>query len=301
MASVPPWQPDEAVKACPICGASFTFFYRRHHCRKCGRVVCGECSSQERSYLVGSYVVSPPSQVFLESPHVPHRTCDVCVEELDMIQYALEGGDNFRTSLRHRHTNPGILEFEVAKSNDVRETTNSVSSAPIAEDESNYCPICNARLSSLSEVDKERHINDCLERNQFLGSPEAARSPNRMLVYRLPKDFKGFHIKQRKIKNRPETVNAKAGSYDSMGVGSLHEQEGAGSDNAIEAQETAEEYMDDGDDVDSINECCICLEGFGPDDKVGRLECLCVFHYKCITDWFRKKGPGECPVHAVHA
>jgi len=48
------------------------------------------------------------------------------------------------------------------------------------------------------------------------------------------------------------------------------------------------------------NECVICLEELKPGDKVGRLECLCVFHYKCIKDWFNKKGYGECPVHFLH-
>ena len=47
------------------------------------------------------------------------------------------------------------------------------------------------------------------------------------------------------------------------------------------------------------SECVICLEELEPGDKVGRLECLCVFHYKCIKDWFNKKGYGLCPVH-VH-
>lgn len=47
-------------------------------------------------------------------------------------------------------------------------------------------------------------------------------------------------------------------------------------------------------------ECVICLEDLKPGDKVGRLECLCVFHYKCIKDWFNKKGYGECPVHFLH-
>ncbi|GMF05485.1 unnamed protein product [Ambrosiozyma monospora] len=48
------------------------------------------------------------------------------------------------------------------------------------------------------------------------------------------------------------------------------------------------------------NECVICFEEFKPGDKVGRLECLCCFHYKCIKAWFMKKGDNECPVHTIH-
>ncbi|KAH3662132.1 hypothetical protein OGAPHI_006313 [Ogataea philodendri] len=51
--------------------------------------------------------------------------------------------------------------------------------------------------------------------------------------------------------------------------------------------------------VNEDNECVICFEEFNVGDKVGRLECLCCFHYKCIKDWINRKGACECPVHAV--
>lgn len=49
-----------------------------------------------------------------------------------------------------------------------------------------------------------------------------------------------------------------------------------------------------------LDECVICFEEFKQGDSVGRLECLCVYHERCILDWFARKGAGECPVHAVH-
>ncbi|KAK5781663.1 phosphatidylinositol-3-phosphate-binding ubiquitin-protein ligase PWA37_004559 [Arxiozyma heterogenica] len=57
-------------------------------------------------------------------------------------------------------------------------------------------------------------------------------------------------------------------------------------------------------------ECPICFEQMLPGEKVGRLECLCVFHYHCIKSWFVKKsqqvaaieginkiGKNFCPLH----
>ena len=65
--SVPPWQSDSDVGECPVCGRTFGFLFRRHHCRKCGRVVCGECSPH-RITLPRSMIVYPPGTELLSSP-----------------------------------------------------------------------------------------------------------------------------------------------------------------------------------------------------------------------------------------
>lgn len=36
--------PDEEKDKCMVCGAKFTMWNRKHHCRNCGRVICGTCS-----------------------------------------------------------------------------------------------------------------------------------------------------------------------------------------------------------------------------------------------------------------
>jgi hypothetical protein len=38
------WVKDSDVKQCQDCGLKFTVLQRRHHCRKCGKIVCGPCS-----------------------------------------------------------------------------------------------------------------------------------------------------------------------------------------------------------------------------------------------------------------
>lgn len=57
--ALPRWQPDEEVTHCPICGDPFGYWVRRHHCRKCGRVVCNKCSPH-RITIPYQYIVRPP-------------------------------------------------------------------------------------------------------------------------------------------------------------------------------------------------------------------------------------------------
>jgi FYVE zinc finger len=56
---LPKWQPDSQVAECPICGRQFTFWFRKHHCRKCGRVVCASCSPH-RITIPRQFIVHPP-------------------------------------------------------------------------------------------------------------------------------------------------------------------------------------------------------------------------------------------------
>ncbi|KAH8815236.1 FYVE zinc finger-domain-containing protein [Xylogone sp. PMI_703] len=57
---IPRWQPDAEVTFCPICKTQFSFFVRKHHCRKCGRVVCNACSPH-RITIPYQYIVQPPN------------------------------------------------------------------------------------------------------------------------------------------------------------------------------------------------------------------------------------------------
>ncbi|KAL2284581.1 hypothetical protein FJTKL_08932 [Diaporthe vaccinii] len=56
---LPRWQPDAEVTLCPICHTQFSIFIRKHHCRKCGRVVCASCSPH-RITIPYQYIVHPP-------------------------------------------------------------------------------------------------------------------------------------------------------------------------------------------------------------------------------------------------
>ncbi|TQV92403.1 hypothetical protein V2A60_007096 [Cordyceps javanica] len=69
------WKPDTESSICddPLCKRSFTYFNRRHHCRKCGNIFCDSHSA----------LVLPLDQDANFNPRaVPSRTCNHCFEQV---------------------------------------------------------------------------------------------------------------------------------------------------------------------------------------------------------------------------
>ena len=87
------WQQDSDAPACSmmLCQKSFqksgpgafilflSSSHRRHHCRQCGRVVCGDCSKGAR-YLL-------PSHPSSSSRPALHRVCDACLHSTATFEF----------------------------------------------------------------------------------------------------------------------------------------------------------------------------------------------------------------------
>ncbi|XP_071084148.1 FYVE, RhoGEF and PH domain-containing protein 6-like isoform X2 [Haliotis cracherodii] len=67
----PLWVPDARVTMCMLCLGEFTITWRRHHCRSCGRVVCGYCSDNKAPLRYLKYKSA--------------RVCDDCFEKLEKV------------------------------------------------------------------------------------------------------------------------------------------------------------------------------------------------------------------------
>ena len=63
--NVPRWVPDEQSECCTYCRRKFTVQHRRHHCRKCGALLCAACTQ---------YKLDLPELFFKK----PVRVCVVC-------------------------------------------------------------------------------------------------------------------------------------------------------------------------------------------------------------------------------
>ncbi|KAF7220673.1 pleckstrin homology domain-containing family F member 2 [Nothobranchius furzeri] len=86
------WIPDQATTICMRCWVKFTATNRRHHCRKCGFVVCNQCS-KERELIEN---IHPTKEV---------RICKVCNEKVD-------DAENNQESNRHRGDSSGMHSSE---------------------------------------------------------------------------------------------------------------------------------------------------------------------------------------------
>lgn len=154
------------------------------------------------------------------------------------------------------------------------------SSSPV-QDKSLPQPTSPSSTSSSPRKDKRKHKGRSKTRpSQPLQDEESSRCPvcNRRFDVSLTESDREKHIteclKAAEFSGSPEQTHR----ANRMIVYKLPEKEAKG-----------------------LDECVICFEEFHRNDSVGRLECLCVYHEKCILDWFARKGAGECPVHAVNS
>lgn len=301
------WQPDSDAAECFLCQDLYTFFNRRHHCRKCGRVVCASCSSQIIKYFPNSPVLHAEGTLRAHA-HEYYRTCDECVDEIRMIRRALfepAAEENLglpESDFRPPLLAPSDLSIGSTAKYATRVTTRLMDLASSllkmdAQSDDNLCPVCGAELLTLYvrlakhdhrdlshtdyEAFKEAHISECLVAFDFNLDHQRLSSPpgplqmrNRMLVYNIPPI------------PRPKYEIIGGTSVDTL------RNEVCGLVNSSSTVQLEKDVTE--------NECVICLDDLKPGDKVSRLECLCVFHYVCIKDWFNKKGYGECPVHFLH-
>ncbi|KAL0234652.1 hypothetical protein PCE1_001688 [Barthelona sp. PCE] len=89
------WVPDEECELCTLCGARFSFFHRRHHCRRDGRVICSDCCQKD---------------VYVDSEYLG-RLCTLCMS-------LLESGRNIGVYLTYSHFITGkdpVLRMEVLR------------------------------------------------------------------------------------------------------------------------------------------------------------------------------------------
>ncbi|ORY96888.1 hypothetical protein BCR43DRAFT_440430 [Syncephalastrum racemosum] len=139
------WESDRQAAECRRCGRRFNFLVRRHHCRRCGQVVCDRCSSHRIHLPPEDIIQDPmvdPSHYPLIALH-PQRVCDACIR-LPVKQIA--------SSTASSSQRPAPMHMK---------RTGSTQSLMTE------CPVCGRPLLGMQKQDQENHLQQCLNK----GSP----------------------------------------------------------------------------------------------------------------------------------
>ncbi|XP_075087237.1 1-phosphatidylinositol-3-phosphate 5-kinase FAB1B-like [Nicotiana tabacum] len=116
------WMPDHSCRVCYDCDSQFTLFNRRHHCRLCGRVFCGKCTS--------NWVPAPSSEPRpLQDEWEKIRVCNYCFKQWEQGLAA-----SVRTQIAILHTStssPSATSFISFKTSGTGESSSiTVTSVP---------------------------------------------------------------------------------------------------------------------------------------------------------------------------
>lgn len=173
---IPTWEDDNDARECRGCSRKFTFFNRKHHCRRCGRIFCADCSSQRAHLSADELVIDPamPEMLLSESMGAS-RICASCHAERQLPP-ALRTLNNVLDMAREDAGGPYSVGDQSQQG--------PLSQVSSRASELNECPVCGATLAQLgSQSDQEAHVKTCLE-NGGGGSIQSGR----YIVYRLPSD-----------------------------------------------------------------------------------------------------------------
>ncbi|KDR84724.1 hypothetical protein GALMADRAFT_204421 [Galerina marginata CBS 339.88] len=158
------WKPDSSSTTCDnfYCRVPFSLFERKHHCRKCGGVFCGACTSRTTPLLDTSNLafLQPPRNVPLSefespiSPIVDSRVCDDCWDQIHGCPTTPHTPEVTRPSFKRVLSHPiTMLIFPVSSPSPSPETPSSpASSSPslsLSSDNFPPHPSFNRRSQSL--------------------------------------------------------------------------------------------------------------------------------------------------------
>ncbi|KAF8168369.1 FYVE zinc finger-domain-containing protein, partial [Crassisporium funariophilum] len=137
------WKPDSSSSMCDnfYCRVQFSFFDRKHHCRKCGGVFCSACTSRTTPLLDTSNLsfLQPPRNIPLSafesptSPIVDSRVCEDCWDQIHGCPTTPHTPEVIRPSFKRVLSHP-ISMFKLPLSpNPHVSASSSISSSPISE------------------------------------------------------------------------------------------------------------------------------------------------------------------------
>lgn len=289
------WQPDESATTCPLCSTAFSWWYRKHHCRRCGRVVCGYCASNFCT-LKAAAIVRPPGEttpapelaqprltLLADGPTSPTgsaqgqtlaesfistdaveevRCCDACFSHLEQERCRRMLGLDI-----------GSLDPRAAAQL-IRDVSTPSGAAMLATPPPSYTHL---QLGTPSRV----HA-DVVHGRRRRSSHEAQAT--------VGEATHGRHHGGRRRRS-----GASAAVLENIPAAISADQ--AQSTTQIVPLRFVAFKLTLSDKVIG-DECPICFEEYEEGQHAARLECWCVFHERCIMAWRdTRDGTHGCPLH----
>lgn len=309
----PAWQKDEDVSQCPICESGFTWWYRKHHCRSCGKVTCADCSANQ-SLLPKARVCQRPQTPLIEDLRHPvtrvastrrgsatslqrqqarrdssHeeqqpegvelvRTCDVCFSRLEQERCRRTLGIDL-DALEPRLAALMIRQHTAGLSGTAR-------AAPVID--------AAAAPASTASTRTPRRIPQPRTTHSPPPSYGTASAATQTTAHGHHRRSRARHSADGAGSSAPSRHATVAGSQTTTTTTAAP---------AIASPVTVAPlryapFTVAGEDKICGEECPICFEEYEPGTKAARLECWCVYHLACITAWRDSKGgAGRCPLH----
>lgn len=138
------WTNDNEVSQCTICSNEFTILRRRHHCRSCGRVMCGKCGKE-----------ATVDELFGPKPQ---RLCTLCLAEL------------------HNLVDAQSLNSSTSSANGIVEIDEAMPSLSLSFPDESISP--RNKRSSIQLLAPQRSISSSkISTASAIGAPQTSSSP----------------------------------------------------------------------------------------------------------------------------
>eukprot|EP00940_MAST-03C_sp_MAST-3C-sp2_P002038 g2038.t1 len=172
--ATPEWQPNASSSHCTLCEKTFSLMHRRHHCRKCGCLICSACS--RRRIIV----------MEVNGGKRPVRVCDNCYR----IKRELEMNEN-KVGLRQ---SVALLKQQQRQSDIASALASKVAASGAVEDRGEMRKKISPILKQKSKGDRENArkkfvtVRVPIPKNAFAGQTVRVKYKNRVYATKVPAD-----------------------------------------------------------------------------------------------------------------
>ena len=205
---------DDDSPKCALCGMEFTFVKRRHHCRKCGKCICGDCSLGKMPLFEGAMEEKVCNTCYTEYMESIGKSTKISAKIRKTVSRdtspGLEGMEKKsrrrnlssvdvitmqNEEINHRHTNTSRNAIQIEK-NDIESYKKELQKQPTVND-TNYVPPKTPRLSqSVTKAEVSTRKTIAISTSKAMTFKTESVEMNELLKYRSNSDVSKEPVKR---------------------------------------------------------------------------------------------------------